>query len=942
MINSSSTTTFYHTTTNSNSSNTTTTTATTTTTTNKITNYNSFIPLSNINTNNTLLLTPYDRLSSLPLNINKLLLTFCTAQTIHALERTNKFWWNSCIDWIPSNLGNSQQFRLYPHQIKALQRIRARELPHFLHDGNGSILCDEPGLGKTLTTLCVILRTQGMLPNPNNSSAPNPWLNKRPSPSRLTLAAEFDRANHLPLHAGTLLVVPKPLLNHWKTQIQKHCPNLPTLFVSEPPTTTMTNHNHQQETISPLLLPHIALFVVSFTRLSLEMTNLGIQQSPFSSVKWLRLVVDEGHALDSQSRTNYGEFLTHIQSERRLLLTGTPTKKLQLNHSESLHTLFELLTFVRSSSTCHALEQVISQSNKRNNQTIMFSNFEQAITNVISSVMIRHTKADIVESLPTLIRLVERLEFDPLERKVYNTLVSFVRTNIMMTSIGTGGREQSLLHASQRKFALELLRNMRIACCSVTRLILRLSEKNRLETQQLIDEQHNDWTTEQRLHVQEFLERTQRWDDSECDCCHDQFPLMIVLECAHLICVNCFGNQVLNHHEEEEIVEEEEENSLQTHEQQQQQQQEIPLSCPICQIHIEPNSLAAFQPGFELTFFDGGVPNNNNNHDILLQQQQQQLLVAGQIHSAKEKWLISKLENAPPGFKAIVFSQFRSVLNLIGHTIIQRFGSDCVAEFWGHYQQQELEKYMKGVVKEWTCKSCGRICTDVLKASCGGVKWEVVVFDEQQQPVQQPNNQQPANNNNNNPIPHRSIRIDRPDLTIPDYHEGLGVGYQFQHEGKLAQVSKIIKCRGLVRDSQWRERQVDAKILLLGRDGSTGLDLSMTTHVFLMDVLWDAALDQQVISRAWRIGNQSQQVVVEQLVMKNTIEDLMLIEVNHSQNNIHNSQLGVDGETTATTTPSTVTTSSSSNNSINTNKDDTRRVKNLFSMLRCLNKVDGE
>ena len=43
-----------------------------------------------------------------------------------------------------------------------------------------------------------------------------------------------------------------------------------------------------------------------------------------------------------------------------------------------------------------------------------------------------------------------------------------------------------------------------------------------------------------------------------------------------------------------------------------------------------------------------------------------------------------------------------------------------------------------------------------------------------------------------------------------------------------------------------RAPQVDCFVLLLTRDGSHGLDLSMLTHLFLVDQCWDPAVEQQV------------------------------------------------------------------------------------------------
>jgi hypothetical protein len=56
----------------------------------------------------------------------------------------------------------------------------------------------------------------------------------------------------------------------------------------------------------------------------------------------------------------------------------------------------------------------------------------------------------------------------------------------------------------------------------------------------------------------------------------------------------------------------------------------------------------------------------------------------------------------------------------------------------------------------------------------------------------------------------------------------------------------------------------DVRVLLLTKEGSHGLDLSFVTHIFLMDTIEDRALEEQVISRAYRMGSR-QSVVVDQV-----------------------------------------------------------------------------
>ncbi|GAA0142430.1 hypothetical protein LIER_03334 [Lithospermum erythrorhizon] len=71
--------------------------------------------------------------------------------------------------------------------------------------------------------------------------------------------------------------------------------------------------------------------------------------------------------------------------------------------------------------------------------------------------------------------------------------------------------------------------------------------------------------------------------------------------------------------------------------------------------------------------------------------------------------------------------------------------------------------------------------------------------------------------------------------------------------------------------------QRDPHCMALVMDGSTalGLDLSFVTHVYLMKPIWDKSIEEQVISRAHRMGA-TQPIHVETLAMSGTIEEQML------------------------------------------------------------------
>ena len=58
----------------------------------------------------------------------------------------------------------------------------------------------------------------------------------------------------------------------------------------------------------------------------------------------------------------------------------------------------------------------------------------------------------------------------------------------------------------------------------------------------------------------------------------------------------------------------------------------------------------------------------------------------------------------------------------------------------------------------------------------------------------------------------------------------------------------------ILQRAPWCVNDEDASILLLPADGSTGLDLSFATHLFMLERIKDPALESQIVSRAHRMG----------------------------------------------------------------------------------------
>ena len=86
-----------------------------------------------------------------------------------------------------------------------------------------------------------------------------------------------------------------------------------------------------------------------------------------------------------------------------------------------------------------------------------------------------------------------------------------------------------------------------------------------------------------------------------------------------------------------------------------------------------------------------------------------------------------------------------------------------------------------------------------------------------------------------------------------------------RYHKNMSQQEKIAAIRRFRRDPA-------CTVLLLDESGALGLDLSFVQHVFLMEPVPNTSLEEQVVSRAHRMGAR-EEVMVEVLVMRGTLEE---------------------------------------------------------------------
>ena len=243
----------------------------------------------------------------------------------------------------------SQEYALSPllkttlmdHQIYGFRFMRDQEECGNTANGIcGGIVADQPGLGKSLTTLALI------------------------ASSLSDLDTGLETVNQ-----STLIVVPTPVLLSWEEQIDTHLH----------PNCISTATYHSSKRINPFtgsLSPNIVL-----TTYSTLVADLKARKSTLFEPNWYRVVLDEAHYIKDRSTKRF-EAACALSTRRRWCLTGTPIQ----NRIDDLAGLLAYLRISRFND--HAYFQ------RRISNPLKNGNLEglRALQTILWPIMLRRTK----------------------------------------------------------------------------------------------------------------------------------------------------------------------------------------------------------------------------------------------------------------------------------------------------------------------------------------------------------------------------------------------------------------------------------------------------------------------------------------------------------------------------------------------------------------------
>jgi hypothetical protein len=858
-----------------------------------------------------------------------------------------------------ATLSPGLHLQLHPHQRDALAWMRRRELPpgdvphplwrpllcdgvgepqntvwgHLLTgelatspperlpDCRGGMLCDEPGLGKTITVIALVLATKDTfaappanalacgpvghtkgwwyIPPPGSSTLeeeqstptarppPEPQLQQSPPPSASGSAGRGRRATaeHLsrlggfaalqngrggtsspakgwpgvsPLKSGrqlfasqtppevtfpeehpaavfcsctTLVACPPAVLAHWQLQLR------PLILAGRLSVAVLDSTSHVDHGspgactwLKSSALPPPSCVASAFDLILMPLTllsnihasrDMDQAQHPLLRIRWLRIVLDEGHSLGaSLGHTSRTAVAQQLRAERRWVVTGTPTPAAVAKQNGQLAHLQPLLSFLRVRGLadsmrdwCAAVQRPLEQGAACGRERLAAA---QRLGHLARRLVVRSRKEDIRLKPFKMVHTV--LQFTAMHAQQYNELVSHLRRSLLLADWVDPSHEQSLLNPRHAAWARNAVDNLRQAACVTGHTVFMTQEDEICKAMEML-----------RAHLLPRLGDTPAlshrlatcrtaWQLARgaCEACGRAVAAPLVTPCGHVVCVHCIRNRAQpapGHTAPEYEV--------------------APTQCVVCSapFHMQPPTPRADNP----------TP----------RQAVPQELIELQPSLQQSGWEVNPAEEAQGCSSKVTHLLAR--LRAIGAAPVEA-PSD-----------REMAAALAAAVFPWPQPSAVREARRAAQQRLAGGPG-----DDDDFPAAPP-------------LPPVFPPL-RPGEAVPKAIVYSSFATHL-HVLDLALTDAKVPFATLARQGYDRRDKEAAlasfmgdpltRVVLLDRQGAEGLDLSCASHVFLCEPVPDRSLEQQVVSRAHRMGQQGV-VTVEVLAMQDTAEATLL------------------------------------------------------------------
>ncbi|XP_023932310.1 helicase-like transcription factor [Lingula anatina] len=335
--------------------------------------------------------------------------------------------------------------------------------------------------------------------------------------------------------------------------------------------------------------------------------NSGTRKNILGKVKWLRVVLDEGHTIRNPN-AQMTKAILGLQTQRKWVLTGTPIQN-------SLRDLWTLVLFLKIDPFTardiwqRAIERPLSGGSEY---------ALKRVQHLMGHIALRRMKTQVVGGKP-LVQLparnvyLETLQLSEDERRTYDTMAQEGKLIISRYF-----RQGTLLHHYGE--VLAILMRLRQLCCHP--FLIANAAKLAVQSQELSGQMDSSLPAELREKlVQSLLQVLNSGSDEECSICLDPLNTPVITRCVHVFCKPCI----------ERVIQTEGEGA----------------NCPLCRGKLERNELIP-------------VPENTEEEEFTIEGPWQS--------SAKVDALMKALiqqRKDDPTIKSIVVSQFTSFLTVL-------------------------------------------------------------------------------------------------------------------------------------------------------------------------------------------------------------------------------------------------------------------------------------
>ncbi|XP_072263993.1 helicase-like transcription factor isoform X2 [Pyxicephalus adspersus] len=329
-----------------------------------------------------------------------------------------------------------------------------------------------------------------------------PAVKKKTKKKGIDISTKYDTQMH---QRTTLIICPLSVLSNWIDQFEQH--------VKADAKLNIYIYYGAERNKNPDFLSKQDVVLTTYNVLTHDYGN----ESPLHKIRWLRVVLDEGHIIRNPN-AQQTKAVHSLDSERQWVLTGTPIQN-SLKDLWSILSFLKLKPFTDREWWHRTIQRPVSMGDQGGLRRL------QAL---IKNITLRRTKTTKVNGKPVL-QLPERkvyiqhIKLSPEERQIYETM-----QNEGKNIIGRYFNEGTVL--THYADVLAVLVRLRQLCCHPHLVPTSLSGS--LSGSSTPDELREKLVNKIKLVLISG-------SDEECSICLDSLNMPVITRCAHVFCKEC-------------------------------------------------------------------------------------------------------------------------------------------------------------------------------------------------------------------------------------------------------------------------------------------------------------------------------------------------------------------------------------------------------------------